>query len=1032
MPPRFDLKHDPKAVRAAHTTPSGSAPLHQSLTSLMVQRALGNSQALTADVLNVMRQSYGKAFVQRLLERSTAHHKPTAPTTQSQDDFLNEIQQARAANANHSGNSALIQAMSIQRQVGDVMGGLDVPPNLESQIEAARGSGSPLAEGSRAKLEGAFGADLSDVRVHTDTASDTLNRAVQARAFATGHDIFFRQGAYNPGSAGGQELLAHELTHVVQQTPQRLSRTPGSSTQSSVEQRESGIKEAINVAGEAHTLFFAPDGTLSIASTPTPLQFYIDELLGTAPDGSLRRRILYLRAKATHIHQSKQKIVALASNQFTRQDDISDTRSPSAAQYTSTQFDAINSWDDVANNLQTLGKDLNSIVTEMGLHGENRPQSQVDLEALTSQGGLNLAKGVTAKPLSIIPGNTAGSPPSVDSNASDPTSRLYAALQGPYHRGHLLNHHLHGPGDDWRNLAVVTSNVNGMMEVLYESFLKKKVLGENQVVYYKMDVKYAGQPGFDPKDLKYYLPTEFVIDIRPMTVKTGTGAKKTEWEVKSNSFENFPMSIKQNDIVKSFDEEIPAKQETKLSSKLPTKKTSNTKTPQQGQGNISSFWVPQARPILDNPIASEFSASDWQTYAHGRNHWELSAAEFQKFRQRQAPQSDELLWQEYQTILQKEWEQEHQEYQEQQQALREYEEKRLLEERFSVLHKTPHPQNFTFNFSPNRSQSNYGVYPPKPAPFSRSTESPFSGFVPSFPQERKTSQISLSDYDVEEDEYASRPTSSSRNTKSDLWNSRQQSFDEEEKKPYTPDYNLTQFALPEQKPTGFLGSGQLEQSHDETFTYVSDEDAIETSAPDYNLEQFEVPERKSESAQGADFEWETTPASEQPTDFSLQSPSVFSPPTEGKSLKTKFGQPGINVTDAPQGKTPKQPAEKRRKVVTSDNASIAQPTSGDRQRECAELIASWATDLNKFKLRGNTLTFEEYSSHRNKIVKFVEGYIKSLKKYDDILGGQRISTFSRKTATVLSGKPKRAKTAKNMTVITDINDLIDAYKAVTP
>jgi hypothetical protein len=63
----------------------------------------------------------------------------------------------------------------------------------------------------------AMGADFSGVKVHTDAQSDQLNQSIQAKAFTTGQDVFFRQGEYNPGSRGGQELIAHELTHVVQQ-----------------------------------------------------------------------------------------------------------------------------------------------------------------------------------------------------------------------------------------------------------------------------------------------------------------------------------------------------------------------------------------------------------------------------------------------------------------------------------------------------------------------------------------------------------------------------------------------------------------------------------------------------------------------------------------------------------------------------------------------------------------------------------------------------------------------------------------------
>jgi hypothetical protein len=61
------------------------------------------------------------------------------------------------------------------------------------------------------------GQDFSDVKVHTGPESHALNEQLSAKAFTTGSDIFFREGAYDPGSSGGQELLAHELTHVAQQ-----------------------------------------------------------------------------------------------------------------------------------------------------------------------------------------------------------------------------------------------------------------------------------------------------------------------------------------------------------------------------------------------------------------------------------------------------------------------------------------------------------------------------------------------------------------------------------------------------------------------------------------------------------------------------------------------------------------------------------------------------------------------------------------------------------------------------------------------
>jgi uncharacterized protein DUF4157 len=95
---------------------------------------------------------------------------------------------------------------------------------IEREIDGARGGGQALDHGVRGQMEGSFGADFKNVRVHTDERADTLNHALSARAFTTGSDIFFRQGEYSPGSSGGRELLAHELTHVVQQNGDGVQR----------------------------------------------------------------------------------------------------------------------------------------------------------------------------------------------------------------------------------------------------------------------------------------------------------------------------------------------------------------------------------------------------------------------------------------------------------------------------------------------------------------------------------------------------------------------------------------------------------------------------------------------------------------------------------------------------------------------------------------------------------------------------------------------------------------------------------------
>ena len=90
-------------------------------------------------------------------------------------------------------------------------------PDVEATIAQTRGGGSSLDEGARERFGPALGDSLGDVRVHTDETANALAASVSARAFTTGNDLYFAKGEYSPGSGSGDRLLAHELSHVVQQ-----------------------------------------------------------------------------------------------------------------------------------------------------------------------------------------------------------------------------------------------------------------------------------------------------------------------------------------------------------------------------------------------------------------------------------------------------------------------------------------------------------------------------------------------------------------------------------------------------------------------------------------------------------------------------------------------------------------------------------------------------------------------------------------------------------------------------------------------
>src|SRR5215813_976076 len=90
--------------------------------------------------------------------------------------------------------------------------------NLESRLDGIKTSGGhPLPDNVRSFFEPRFGADFGHVRIHTDAHAGETAAAVSARAFTLGHNIVFGAGQYAPQTPSGEKLLAHELTHVLQQ-----------------------------------------------------------------------------------------------------------------------------------------------------------------------------------------------------------------------------------------------------------------------------------------------------------------------------------------------------------------------------------------------------------------------------------------------------------------------------------------------------------------------------------------------------------------------------------------------------------------------------------------------------------------------------------------------------------------------------------------------------------------------------------------------------------------------------------------------
>ena len=203
----------PTRTAATRTVTSGVEHGDNHLRNLIIQAKLTvgpagdpferEADAVAAQVVRTLRSGVEPPEESRVQRATRRHESPvsTAPAA-----GVRRIQ--RAANA-----------ATIGRDGGD----LDA--NTTRLLRSSRSGGAPLPDDAKSKMESAFGADFGGVRVHTGPTSTELNDRIQAQAFTTGSDIYFRDSLPDVNSSSGQELLAHELTHTIQQGASGVHRT---------------------------------------------------------------------------------------------------------------------------------------------------------------------------------------------------------------------------------------------------------------------------------------------------------------------------------------------------------------------------------------------------------------------------------------------------------------------------------------------------------------------------------------------------------------------------------------------------------------------------------------------------------------------------------------------------------------------------------------------------------------------------------------------------------------------------------------
>ncbi len=150
-----------------------------------------------------------KRKIQRMEEEEEAQPKRMIQKMEEEE------MQAKTIRRKEKEDTSFMQSTStepIQKKESDT-----ASPEIEEVLAKSKGKGQALPEDVRKEMETSFEADFSKVMIHTGPDAIQMTQALNAFAFTHGNDIYFNEGQFQPYSSTGKELLAHELTHVVQQ-----------------------------------------------------------------------------------------------------------------------------------------------------------------------------------------------------------------------------------------------------------------------------------------------------------------------------------------------------------------------------------------------------------------------------------------------------------------------------------------------------------------------------------------------------------------------------------------------------------------------------------------------------------------------------------------------------------------------------------------------------------------------------------------------------------------------------------------------
>ncbi|PXY39334.1 peptidoglycan-binding protein [Flavobacterium cheongpyeongense] len=219
---KYELEADSVADKVVNNTPAGGGLLQskEQVQQKPVSETISTIQAkdMKEEEKPVQKKSDKKEEEKPVQKKEKEEEKPVQKKSDKEEE---KPIQAKCADCEKEDNvqkkSDKEEEKPIQKKGKNTES--EIQDNaLEGKLDSSKGGGTGLDKKTKNEMESGFGTDFSNVKIHTDARAVQMSQELGAQAFTNGNDVYFNQGKYNPDSREGKHLLAHELTHTVQQT----------------------------------------------------------------------------------------------------------------------------------------------------------------------------------------------------------------------------------------------------------------------------------------------------------------------------------------------------------------------------------------------------------------------------------------------------------------------------------------------------------------------------------------------------------------------------------------------------------------------------------------------------------------------------------------------------------------------------------------------------------------------------------------------------------------------------------------------